>query len=77
MPINEFYKSNREGHCPQCDSDNLDYESCRQSRYQDGEEYFPYTCRHCGFQGEEWFSVIFNTHHDTATDEDVPKTEAT
>lgn len=52
-------KDNCEGYCPLCHSDNVDYESIE---LRDGMAYFPYTCKNCGTQGEEWYNLQFEGH---------------
>lgn len=52
-------KDNCEGYCPVCHSDNVDYESIE---LQEGMAYFPYTCKNCGTQGEEWYNLQFEGH---------------
>ena len=44
------------GHCPQCGSFNINYETC----VNDGEElYYPFICDDCGFKGKEHYNLTF------------------
>lgn len=52
-------KDNCEGLCPVCHSDNVDYESIE---LREGMAYFPYTCKNCGTEGEEWYNLQFAGH---------------
>ena len=46
----------QEGKCPQCQSENLTYETC----VNEGNQlYYPFTCENCGYQGKEWYSLTF------------------
>ena len=55
----EDYK-NEQGFCPKCSSGNIDYGS---AEFVDGMIYFPYKCKDCGTQGEEWYSMEFQGHN--------------
>ena len=48
-----------EGKCPKCNSEDLEYESSDVNG--EGISY-PYTCNGCGFEGMEWYDVIFSNH---------------
>lgn len=53
--------TNEQGHCPKCDSTNLDYGAVR---FEDGEMcYFPYACNDCKQEGEEWYKLSFEGHN--------------
>lgn len=52
--------SNKMGYCPKCNENNLEYQSIR----LEGEmAYFPYICKNCGQEGEEWYSMEFAGHN--------------
>ena len=44
-------KSNDVGTCPRCDGANLDYDAVR---FEGDMCYFPWHCKECGQDGEEW-----------------------
>jgi len=45
-----------QGKCPQCLSENLQYETC----VHDGEQlYFPFVCCECDYEGKEWYNLEF------------------
>lgn len=51
---------NSVGVCPNCKESNLEYDSIR----LEGEQcYFPYKCKNCGLEGEEWYSMEFIGHN--------------
>lgn len=53
-------KSNEVGVCPFCGGTNLDYDAIE----FDGEMcYYPYKCRECGHEGEEWYEISFIGHN--------------
>lgn len=53
-------KSNQAGVCPICGNGYLNYGSIE----LEGEmAYFPWTCKICKYQGEEWYSMNFNGHN--------------
>jgi len=54
------FKSNRQGECPVCGEQDLDYGAVE---FEDDMEYFPWTCNQCGAQGEEWYSRDFAGHN--------------
>lgn len=52
-------KSNKNGYCPLCNSTNLDYDNIE----IEGEAvYYPYKCKDCGTEGEEWHLLNFIGH---------------
>lgn len=52
---------NEQGKCPKCDDTNLDYGAIR---FEDGNMcYFPWTCKKCGMEGEEWYKLEFQGHN--------------
>lgn len=51
---------NRQGYCPRCEHLNLDYGS---PRFEDTMVYFPWKCKDCGLEGEEWYSMNFQGHN--------------
>lgn len=54
------FKSNRQGECPVCGEQDLDYGAIE----LEGEmAYFPWTCNQCKAQGEEWYSMDFAGHN--------------
>lgn len=53
-------KSNSEGRCPFCDSYNMEYGSLE---FEGDLCYFPWTCRNCGHEGQEWYSMCFEGHN--------------
>ena len=50
------------GICPKCGGHKLDYFD---SEPIDNMRKYPYTCADCGFEGIEWYNVIFSCHWDT------------
>lgn len=61
FPQEEINKlQNRQGHCPFCDNTGLDYDSAQ----IDGDIlYYPWTCKQCGLQGEEYYRLTFDGHN--------------
>lgn len=53
-------KSNKQGHCPHCDSNNLEYGALEFEREM---FYFPFECKECGQIGEEWYYMEFSGHN--------------
>ena len=52
--------SNEQGKCPFCNSRDLDYDTIK----FDGDMcFYPYMCKKCGHQGEEWYKMVFNGHN--------------
>lgn len=51
---------NEEGHCPKCDSTDLNYGAVE---FEGDMCYFPYTCNECGTHGEEWYRLDFEGHN--------------
>ena len=64
-------KSNKQGTCPFCGSDNLDYQPVEMQ--DDGMMFYPWTCQNCKAQGEEWYSLTFVGHNviDPDTGEEI------
>ena len=60
------FKSNRQGECPVCGAQDLDYGAAEFEG--DNMMYFPWTCNQCKAQGEEWYSMDF-AGHNVNTDE--------
>ena len=56
----EDYK-NEQGFCPKCGSYNLDYHAMEFE--DDGMCYYPYKCKDCGQEGEEWYKLDFQGHN--------------
>lgn len=51
---------NEKGICPNCKEHSLNYGAIE----LEGEAvYFPYECKDCGLQGEEWYSLEFLGHN--------------
>lgn len=49
------------GICPKCGKTDLDYAS---SEIRDECIKYPYTCGDCGFEGIEWYNIVFSCHYD-------------
>lgn len=55
----EKYVSNERGVCPLCNGTSLEYNDC----IIDGDRLlYLYQCDDCGFRGEEYFDIEFNSH---------------
>ena len=67
-----MFKSNNQGHCPYCDSDNLDY---GRTEFEGEMCYFPFTCQDCGKEGEEWYSMEFTGHNAYNEDNEIVEVE--
>ena len=52
------FKSNEEGKCPICNSENLEYFGMEFNVM--GNVYYPWTCSDCGTEGKEWYYVNFD-----------------
>ena len=63
----EDYK-NEQDRCPKCGSYDLDYQAIK---YGDGMCYYPYKCKKCGQEGEEWYSMEFAGHNVITEDGDI------
>lgn len=48
------------GVCPRCGKEDLEYGSIQ---LEDNMCYFPYECKSCGLEGEEWYSMQFAGHN--------------
>ena len=48
------------GVCPKCGKEDLEYGSIK---LEDNMCYFPYKCKNCGLEGEEWYSMQFTGHN--------------
>ena len=54
------FKSNTQGKCPVCNGEDLDYDAIQ----MEGDmAYFPWICKKCKAQGEEWYSMEFSGHN--------------
>lgn len=51
----------KQGKCPKCNKDDLDYGSLE---IEDDSIYYPYTCNDCGLKGREWYNLYFIGHWD-------------
>jgi len=51
------FKSNEEGKCPICNSENLEYFGME---LEDTAVYFPWHCPDCDTEGKEWYNVNFS-----------------
>lgn len=51
---------NKCGVCPRCGNEDLEYGSIK---LEDNMCYFPYECKSCGLEGEEWYSMQFAGHN--------------
>lgn len=51
---------NRQGECPKCGGYNLDYGAIQ---YTDEMCYYPYKCKKCGQEGQEWYRLEFQGHN--------------
>lgn len=60
--------TNEQGFCPKCHSYNLDYQAIR---YTDELCYYPYKCKKCGQEGEEWYRLEFQGHNVITEDGEV------
>ena len=58
---------NRQGECPRCGEISLDYQPIK---YTDDMCYYPYKCKHCGQEGEEWYRLEFQGHNVITEDGD-------
>lgn len=55
----EVYDETKEcvGHCPKCDSENLNYET----NINDGDSVvYPFVCDDCGCEGREAYNIQYN-----------------
>ena len=55
----ESNKETKEGHCPKCDSQNINYGCLDVS---DSLVYYPIECNDCGHEDEEYYSLTFVGH---------------
>ncbi len=53
-------KKQKESQCPKCETGVLKYQGCTVAR----EFFYKYTCVKCGFEGREYFSLLFKHHTD-------------
>ena len=60
--------ANRQGECPKCHSTRLNYGAIR---HFDDASYFPYKCKDCGQEGEEWYDLQFIGHNIYTEDGEV------
>ena len=54
-------KTGTPGECPQCGSEDLDYE-CSDS--MDDFVKYPFTCCKCGYEDAEWYELKFVGHNE-------------
>lgn len=59
MKINSNCITNDAGHCPMCNSNNLNYE---ESFIKNEYIYYPYTCSDCGTTGREEYYLDYCKH---------------
>jgi predicted RNA-binding Zn-ribbon protein involved in translation (DUF1610 family) len=59
-------KKQKKGICPKCGGD-VDYGD---SEIQDDSISYKYTCTKCGFEGLEWYNIVF-TNHSTPDGEEL------
>lgn len=52
--------TNKCGVCPKCGKEDLEYGSIK---LEGNMCYFPYECKSCGLEGEEWYSMQFTGHN--------------
>lgn len=57
----ENFVSNKQGFCPVCNEQDLEYGSAEFEG--DNMLYFPWECKSCGADGEEWYSMSFEGHN--------------
>lgn len=50
--------NNKQGYCPCCGSDLLNYESVK---FEGEMLFFPWTCENCKSTGEEWYTMDFTS----------------
>jgi len=50
-----------EGTCPKC-GEHLTYDGA--GELNDGGASYPVKCKACGFEGKEWYDVLFSQHTD-------------
>ena len=60
VDITEPEYTNEQGFCPRCKSNRLSYGTIR---HFDDASYFPYKCKDCGQEGEEWYELKFIGHN--------------
>lgn len=65
--INKGDYMNRQGECPKCGGYQLDYQPLK---YADDMCYYPYKCKECGQEGEEWYRLEFQGHNVITEDGD-------
>ncbi|MBA7624545.1 hypothetical protein ES703_31954 [subsurface metagenome] len=56
-----------EGKCPKCGSLEVDYGAVVGDR--SGDVYYPFTCYACGFKGQAWYHLDFDTMTDDEGEE--------
>lgn len=61
------FKSNKEEHCPICNSNNLEYGAMNFETV--GAGYIKWVCKDCKAVGEEWFELNFIGHSVEVDDE--------
>lgn len=64
---------NRQGYCPICHSNDLEYEAMQ---LEGDMAYYPYICSNCHSRGEEWYYMQFNGHNiETEVDGNIEEVE--
>lgn len=53
----EVPKNERQGECPNCGSENLDFYNL--SFAIDSQVYYEFTCNDCNAEGKEWYNLVF------------------
>ena len=59
--INRKEMVNKMGVCPHCKQHALNYDAIIFEG--DSCAYFPYRCKNCGLEGEEWYHLEFSGHN--------------
>lgn len=59
-------RSIKKGHCPNCNSENLEHEP---GSFQGSKIYFPFTCMNCKFEGNVWYFLSFDCFTDIDNNE--------
>lgn len=55
----ENFEVQKEGHCPECGSEALEYGD---GSLEDGGYRYQWTCSNCGASGTEWYNLEFSEH---------------
>lgn len=51
---------NKQGYCPYCKKNNLEYVEVQ---FEGEDLYFPWRCKDCGLEGQEWYHLSFEGHN--------------